>query len=166
MRKLLLFLATSVQGGTQGVRLSELLLEIGEDKIRELVAGNRRVAPNGEARFQLGHTLAKLVLRRSELRRGRLRGDERDAALAAHSEACRAAFADREDPDGAYAARWGLLGAERDAARAAHGEAVVLARGQTPRDRGYGRSITGKSPSRLGNTTVITGNPDYPGNYR
>ena len=142
MRKLLRFLATSVQGGTQGVRLSELLLEIGEDKIRELVAGNRRVAPNGEARFQLGHTLAKLVLRRSELRRGGLRGDERDAALAAHSEACRAAFADREDPDGAYAARWGLLGAERDAARASHGEAVVLARaagGQTPRDRGSPR---------------------------
>lgn len=80
-RKLFLFPATSVQGGTQGVRLrvSELLLEIGEDKIRELVAGNRRVAPNGEARFQLGRTLPKLVLRRSELRRG----DERDAALAA-----------------------------------------------------------------------------------
>ena len=34
------------------------------------------------------------------------------------------------------------------------------------RRRGYGRSITGKAPSRLGNTTVITGNPDYPGNYR
>ena len=36
-----------------------------------------------------------------------------------------------------------------------------------PSPRGlYGRSITGKAPSRLGNTTVITGNPDYPGNYR
>ena len=30
----------------------------------------------------------------------------------------------------------------------------------------YGTSITGKAASRLGNTTVITGNPDYPGNYR
>ena len=31
---------------------------------------------------------------------------------------------------------------------------------------GYGSRITGKAASRLGNTTVITGNPDYPGNYR
>ena len=48
----------------------------------------------------------------------------------------RAAYADREDPDGAYTARWGRPGDERDAALAAHAEVLVLARGQTPRDRG------------------------------
>ena len=51
----------------------------------------------------------------------------------------RAAYADREDPDGAYTARWGRPGDERDAALAAHAEVLVLARGQTPRDRGSPR---------------------------
>ena len=58
------------------------------------------------------------------------------AARASHCDTMRTAFADREDPNGAYVARWGLPGAASSASRrAAHGEALTLSRGQTPRDK-------------------------------